>query len=83
MRRCASEHENHALRAAAVDVADYVDGRHAVGASPATVRSVCAAVAKLHQVSLMADPSADGLCPDIPHPIGCDVRARRWARVSL
>ena len=33
MRRCASEHENHALHAAAVDVVDYVDARHAVGAN--------------------------------------------------
>ena len=60
------------LPATAADVADYLEARHAAGASPATILLARAAVAKVHQVSGAADPTADG---HIRGPIRCRGRA--------
>ena len=61
---------------AAADVADYLEARHAAGALPATVRIARAAVAKVYQVSGLADPTADGLCRDVLRRIGREGRDR-------
>ena len=44
---------------------DYLEVRRAVGDSRATVRTTRAAVAKVHQVSGLTDPTADGLMRDV------------------
>ena len=63
--RWAADRGRQVLPATAADVADYLETRHAAGASPATVRTARAAGAKVHQVSGLADPTADGLCRDV------------------
>ena len=74
--RWAADHGRQALPAVAADVADYLEARHAGGALPATVRTARAAVAKVHQVSGLADPTADGLCRNVLRAIGRDGRDR-------
>ena len=63
-------------------VADYLEARHAAGASPATIRLARAAVAKVHQVSGAADPTADGLVTDVLKRIGRDGRDRGRGQVA-
>ena len=77
--RWAADHGRQALPAVAADVADYLEARHAGGALPATTR---AAVAKVHQVSGLADPTADGLCRDVLRAIGRDGRDRGRGQVA-
>ena len=78
----ADEHGLPALPAAPVDVADYLMARHADGAAPATVRSARAAIAKVHRVSGLTDPSADGLCGDVLKRIGREGRERGRGQVA-
>ena len=80
--RWAADHGRQALPASAVDVADYLEARHAAGASPATVRTARAAVAKVHQMSGLADPTADGLCRDVLRRIGREGRDRGHGQVA-
>ena len=63
-------------------MADYLEARHAAGASPATIRLARAAVAKVHQVSGTADPTADGLVTDVLKRIGRDGRDRGRGQVA-
>ena len=80
--RWATEHGRQVLPAAAADVANYLEARHAAGASPVTVRTARAAVAKAHQVSGIADPTADGLCRDVLRRIGREGRDRGRGQVA-
>ena len=80
--RWATDHGRQVLPARAADVADYLEARHTGGASPATVRTARAAVAKVHQVSGLADPTADGLCRDVLRAIGRDGRDRGRGQVA-
>ena len=50
-QRWALDQGRPVLPGTAADVADYLEARHAAGASPATIRLARAAVAKVHQVS--------------------------------
>ena len=70
------------LPASAADVADYLEARHEAGASPATVRTARAAVAKVHQVSELADATADGLCRDVLRRIGREGKDRGRGQVA-
>ena len=60
-QRWALDQGRPVLPGTAADAADYLEARHAAGASPATIRLARAAVAKVHQVSGAADPTADRL----------------------
>ena len=80
--RWAADHGRQAIPAVAADVTDYLEARHSGGASPATVRTARAAVAKVHQVSGLADPTADGLCRDVLRAIGRDGRDRGRGQVA-
>ena len=80
--RWAADHGREALPATGTDVADYLEARHAAGASPATVHTARAAVAKVHQVSGLADPAADGLCRDVLRRIGREGRDRGRGQVA-
>ncbi len=76
-QRWADERGLPVLPAAPVDVADYLMARHTAGAAPASVRSARAAIAKVHRVSGLADPTSDGLCGDVLKRIGArGARAR-------
>ena len=81
-QRWADEHGLPVLSAAPVDVADYLMARHTAGAAPATVRSARAAIAKVHRVSGLADPTADGLCGDVLKRIGREGRERGRGQVA-
>ena len=71
-----------AIPAAAADVALYLEARHAGGAAPATIRVARAAISKVHQVSGLADPTADSLCRDVLHRIGREGRHRGRGQVA-
>ena len=71
-----------AIPASAADVAGYLEARHAGGAAPATIRGARAAIAKVHQVSGLADPTADSLCRDVLHRIGREGRRRGRSQVA-
>jgi len=81
-QRWATDHGRQVLPAAAADVADYLTARHDGGASPATVRMARAAVAKVHQVSGLADPCADPLIRDTLRRIGREGRERGRGQVA-
>ena len=81
-QRWALDQGRPVLPATAGDVADYLEARHAAGASPATIRLARAAVAKVHQVSGAADPAADGLVTDVLKRIGRDGRDRGRGQVA-
>ena len=81
-QRWALDQGRPVLPATAADVADYLEARHAAGASPATIRLARAAVAKVHQVSGAADPTADGLVTDVLKRIGRDGRDRGRGQVA-
>ena len=81
-QRWAGEHRRPVLPAAPGDVADYLMARHAAGASPATVRAARAAIAKVHRVSGLVDPTADGLCGDVLKRIGREGRERGRGQVA-
>ena len=81
-QRWALDQGRPVLPATAGDVADYLEARHAAGASPATIRLARAAVAKVHQVSGAADPTADGLVTDTLKRIGRDGRDRGRGQVA-
>ena len=81
-QRWALDQGRPVLPATAGDVADYLEARHAAGASPATIRLARAAVAKVHQVSGAADPTADGLVTDVLKRIGRDGRDRGRGQVA-
>ena len=63
-------------------VADYLMARHTAGAMPATVRAARAAIAKVHRVSGLTDPTADGLCGDVLKRIGREGRERGRGQVA-
>ena len=71
-----------AIPAAAADVALYLEARHAGGAAPATIRVARAAIAKVHQVSGLADPTVDSLCRDVLRRIVREGRNRGRGQVS-
>ena len=71
-----------AIPASAADVAVYLEARHAGGAAPATIRSARAAIAKVHQVSGLADPTVDSLCRDVLRRIGREGRHRGRGQVA-
>ena len=52
------------------------------GAAPATIRVARAAIAKVHQVSGLADPTADSLCRDVLRRIGREGRHRGRGQVA-
>ena len=81
-QRWALDQGRPVLPGTAADVADYLEARHAAGASPATIRLARAAVAKVHQVSGAADPTADGLVTDVLKRIGRDGRDRGRGQVA-
>ena len=81
-QRWALDQGRPVLPGIAADVADYLEARHAAGASPATIRLARAAVAKVHQVSGAADPTADGLVTDVLKRIGRDGRDRGRGQVA-
>ena len=81
-QRWALDQGRPVLPGTAGDVADYLEARHAAGASPATIRLARAAVAKVHQVSGAADPTADGLVTDTLKRIGRDGRDRGRGQVA-
>ena len=81
-QRWALDQGRPVLPGTAADVADYLEARHAAGASPATIRLARAAVAKVHQVSGAADPTADGLVTDTLKRIGRDGRDRGRGQVA-
>ena len=81
-QRWALDQGRPVLPATAADVADYLEARHAAGASPATIRLARADVAKVHQVSGAADPTADGLVTDTLKRIGRDGRDRGLGQVA-
>ena len=81
-QRWADEHGRPVLPAAPGDVADYLMARHTDGAAPATVRAARAAIAKVHRVSGLADPTADGLCGDVLKRIGREGRERGRGQVA-
>ena len=81
-QRWALDQGRPVLPGTAGDVADYLEARHAAGASPATIRLARAAVAKVHQVSGAADPTADGLVTDVLKRIGRDGRDRGRGQVA-
>ena len=81
-QRWALDQGRPVLPGTAADVADYLEARHAAGASPATIRLARAAVAKVHQVSGAADPTADGLVTDTLKQIGRDGRDRGRGQVA-
>ena len=69
-QRWTAEHQRPEFPSAAADVAEYLQARHAAGAAPATIYVACAAIAKMHQVSGLRDPTADNLCRDVLRRIG-------------
>ena len=71
-----------AIPASAADVAVYLETRHAGGAAPATIRVARAAIAKVHQVSGLADPTVDSLCRDVLRRIGREGRHRGRGQVA-
>ena len=71
-----------AIPASAADVAVYLEARHAGGAAPATIRVARASIAKVHQASGLADPTADSLCRDVLHRIGREGRHRGRGQVA-
>ena len=77
-----AEHDRVALPASSVDVADYLEARHANGAAPATVRVARAAIAKVHQVFGFADPTADELCRNVLRRIAREGRGRGRGQVA-
>ena len=82
-QRWALDQGRPVLPGTAGDVADYLEARHAAGASPATIRLARAAIAKVHQVSGAADPTAaDGLVTDVLKRIGRDGRDRGRGQVA-
>ena len=71
-----------AIPASAAGVAVYLEARHAGGAAPATIRVARAAIAKVHQATGLADPTADSLCRDVLHRIGREGRHRGRGQVA-
>ena len=80
-QRWAAEHRCRAQPATAADVADYLQALHANGAAPATIRVARAAIAKVHQVSGLADPTVDSLCRAVLRRIGREGRNRGRGQV--
>ena len=78
----AAEYGCKAIPATAADVAIYLEARHASGAAPATIRVARAAIAKVHQVSGLADPTVDSLCRDVLRRIVREGRNRGRGQVS-
>ena len=78
----AAEYRCKAIPATAADIAIYLEARHASGAAPATIRVARAAIAKVHQVSGLADPTADSLCRDVLRRIGREGRHRGRGQVA-
>ena len=78
----AAEYGCKAIPATAADIAVYLEARHASGAAPATIRVARAAIAKVHQVSGLADPTADSLCRDVLRRIGREGRHRGRGQVA-
>ena len=78
----AAEYGCKAIPATAADIAIYLEARHASGAAPATIRVARAAIAKVHQVSGLADPTADSLCRDVLRRIGREGRHRGRGQVA-
>ena len=76
-----AEHRRPPLPASAVDVADYLQARHATGAAPATIRVACAAIARVHQVSGFPSPVADCRCRDLLRRICREGRTRGRGQV--
>ena len=77
-----AERGRRALPATAVDVADYLQARHASGAAPATIRVARAAIAKVHQVTGVRDPTVDSLCRDVLRRICREGRNRGRGQVA-
>ena len=71
-----------AIPASAAGVAVYLEARHAGGAAPATIRVARASIAKVHQATGLADPTADSLCRDVLHRIGREGRHRGRGQVA-
>ena len=81
-QRWTVEHRRPEFPAAAADIAEYLQERHAAGAAPATVYVACAAIAKMHQVARLTDPTADSLCRDVLRRIGREGRNRGRGQVA-
>lgn len=81
-QRWSAKHRRSELPAATVDVAEYLQVRHAAGAAPATIHVVCAAIAKVHQVSGLRDPTTDSLCRDALRRICREGRDRGRGQVA-
>ncbi len=81
-QRWAAASRCRALPASPADIAGYLEARHASGAAPATIRVARAAIAKVHQGSGLADPTADGLCRDMLRRIGREGRHRGRGQVA-
>ena len=77
----AAEHRRSPLPATADDDVVYLLARHAGGAAPATIRVARAAIAKMHRVSGLTDPTADNLCRDVLRRIGREGRNRGRGQV--
>ena len=80
-QRWTAEHRRPPLPATAVDVADYLQARHATGAAPASIRVACAAIARVHQVSGFPSPVADCRCRDLLRQICREGRSRGRGQV--
>ena len=80
--RWTAEQQRPEFPAAAADVAEYLQARHAAGAAPATVYVACAAIAKMHQVARLTDPTVDNLCRDVLRRIGREGRDRGRGQVA-
>ena len=77
-----AKHGRQPFPAAARDVADYLQERHAAGAAPATIHVARAAIAKMHRGSDQPDPTADSLCRDVLRRIGREGRNRGRGQVA-
>ena len=78
----AAEQGRAPFPAAAADVADYLQVRHAGGTAPATIHVARAAIAKMHQVSGQPDPTGDSLCRDVLRRIDREGRGRGRGQVT-
>jgi len=81
-QRWAAAHGRQAFPATAGDVADYLLACHEVGAAPASIGVARAAIAKVHQGSGRADPTADRLCRDVLRRVGREGRTRGRGQVT-
>ena len=81
-QRWAHERGRPELPADPTDIADYLEARHAAGASPSTIRLARTAIAKVHQVSVAADPTADTIVRDTLKRIGREGRDRGRGQVA-